>query len=708
MSNTIWPFRPAYKDAVEVTDKIHNEFAIVDNTCINLDTNELLVNIWLDAFAHLPPPLTSEPIFRTTCLNMHWDCESTQSSHPSREQGALLLDILTLALIPPRSISESNISLLRSRCDLQPLWFRFMFSTLSLWGLYTPHFVRAFVTHVCSNLFALVDGVAHGHGHQSDSNNPPWKATSGGKSEDYSSHPNYMLSCLACLQGIYHALLLPGGTAASVFRTRKHLSLVHDRSLGVTASSLTGLPEIISNATEFSELVSSIRCQTDSDSILFTIESSSGVPPCFNSPWNEPDFRLYESTSSNPAVHPAPAEPSVVLTPKPSIVFGNSKHDAQNFAAIFTTRTKRLFDSNGSSDAHPLLQAQTELFRLLPTVLCSLAELWDAFNQSPMGFVHPSDTVSSKDVWPSSRSVSIEQLPFLTALGTSALARPALRMLLQPIALLHPAPFLISMALSWPANLYDENESALPFSRAGTPKEHSVMSLLTPYLSPASGNKGKHPYSPSAGIFHVFINRFTITDDKREQRELQELCHRLLESAATIAASALKQPTWFRRTLQVQRNDNTSDEGARTIPTFASSSTFAQPRCEDDQADATFTPPLGRSTCPRSHSAVVLNSEITTARLSPPRPLAETNCEAMDSCGLSRTILQNDMAVQAINLLTEHMVNFLDVIYRSDEKDRIPTFLTNILVNIFPYLRVRMLLLLLIESLLLLFIFVRL
>ncbi|KAF6773641.1 hypothetical protein AHF37_07099 [Paragonimus kellicotti] len=37
----------------------------------------------------------------------------------------------------------------------------------------------------------------------------------------------------------------------------------------------------------------------------------------------------------------------------------------------------------------------------------------------------------------------------------------------------------------------------------------------------------------------------------------------------------------------------------------------------------------------------------------------------------------------------QHMASFLDVVYRSDEKDRVPAFLTGILANIFPYLRVR-------------------
>ncbi|TPP61602.1 Protein dopey-2 [Fasciola gigantica] len=36
------------------------------------------------------------------------------------------------------------------------------------------------------------------------------------------------------------------------------------------------------------------------------------------------------------------------------------------------------------------------------------------------------------------------------------------------------------------------------------------------------------------------------------------------------------------------------------------------------------------------------------------------------------------------------MAGFLDVVYRSDEKDRVSTFLTVILNNVFPYLRVRM------------------
>ncbi|KAF6773640.1 hypothetical protein AHF37_07098 [Paragonimus kellicotti] len=57
-------------------------------------------------------------------------------------------------------------------------------------------------------------------------------------------------------------------------------------------------------------------------------------------------------------------------------------------------------------------------------------------------------------------------------------------------------------------------------------------------------------------IFNIFLNITPASEDRREQRELQELCHRVLESTAFVAASALEQPSWFRRTLQVRQTGN--------------------------------------------------------------------------------------------------------------------------------------------------------
>jgi len=44
-------------------------------------------------------------------------------------------------------------------------------------------------------------------------------------------------------------------------------------------------------------------------------------------------------------------------------------------------------------------------------------------------------------------------------------------------------------------------------------------------------------------------------------------------------------------------------------------------------------------------------------------------------------------SVQALMLLAEVTVTLLDVVYRSEEKERVIPLLSNILYNVFPYLK---------------------
>jgi len=48
---------------------------------------------------------------------------------------------------------------------------------------------------------------------------------------------------------------------------------------------------------------------------------------------------------------------------------------------------------------------------------------------------------------------------------------------------------------------------------------------------------------------------------------------------------------------------------------------------------------------------------------------------------------QRQYSVQALMLLAEVTVTLLDVVYRSEEKERVIPLLSNILYNVFPYLK---------------------
>ena len=51
------------------------------------------------------------------------------------------------------------------------------------------------------------------------------------------------------------------------------------------------------------------------------------------------------------------------------------------------------------------------------------------------------------------------------------------------------------------------------------------------------------------------------------------------------------------------------------------------------------------------------------------------------------TATHRQYSVQALMLLAEITVTLLDVVYRSEEKERVIPLLSNILFNVFPYLK---------------------
>ncbi|CAH8592769.1 unnamed protein product [Heterobilharzia americana] len=222
-------------------------------------------------------------------------------------------------------------------------------------------------------------------------------------------------------------------------------------------------------------------------------------------------------------------------------------------------------------------------------------------------------------------------------------------------------------------------------------------------------------------IFSKLLETATANDDKREQKELQELCHRLLEATASIAASALHQPSWFRKTLQVRQIDgDLNSTTTNSIPSSnsvdlvdrisLSGSEMYETNLKSDRIGTTSsltnsysctTQQSNGTNCVSSNDTGCstkglfydnfYNSTLPLSSSSLCRSKSRHSSLNLFTNEVTRIRMRNDVTIQAIELLTENMAIFLDLVYRSDEKDRVSTFLNNILYNIFPYLRVRML-----------------
>ncbi|KAJ8315121.1 hypothetical protein KUTeg_007271 [Tegillarca granosa] len=140
-------------------------------------------------------------------------------------------------------------------------------------------------------------------------------------------------------------------------------------------------------------------------------------------------------------------------------------------------------------------------------------------------------------------------------------------------------------------------------------------------------------------ILNEIVQKMPSMENKKNQKELQDITQKMLEMVGLIAGSSLEQTTWLRRNLAVKpgpQNETNETE-------------------DDDICDRDREPSVSRE-----------------RKASDPRLTA-----AADS----------KYSVQALTLLAELTAPLLDVVYSSEEKDKVSPFLTTLMYNVFPYLR---------------------
>ncbi|CAH6792579.1 Dop1b [Phodopus roborovskii] len=134
-------------------------------------------------------------------------------------------------------------------------------------------------------------------------------------------------------------------------------------------------------------------------------------------------------------------------------------------------------------------------------------------------------------------------------------------------------------------------------------------------------------------ILNDFVTRTPNPESKKDQKDLQEITQKILEAVGTIAGSSLEQTSWLSRTLEV-----------RTQPQASLEESDAE---DEEHADA-----------------------------------AEASAAAMVSASAPSAY-----SVQALSLLAEVLAPLLDMVYRSDEKEKAVPLLSRLLFYVFPYLR---------------------
>ncbi|XP_030639951.1 protein dopey-1 [Chanos chanos] len=132
------------------------------------------------------------------------------------------------------------------------------------------------------------------------------------------------------------------------------------------------------------------------------------------------------------------------------------------------------------------------------------------------------------------------------------------------------------------------------------------------------------------GVLNEFILKNPNLESKKDQRELQDVTHKIVEAIGTIAGSSLEQTTWLRRNLEVKASPQIVVDGASL---------------EADVEDLMLTVMEASSFTPSLYS------------------------------------------VHALTLLAEVLAHLLDMVFYSDEKERVIPLLVNIMHYVVPYLR---------------------
>ncbi|NXF72355.1 DOP2 protein, partial [Sclerurus mexicanus] len=127
-----------------------------------------------------------------------------------------------------------------------------------------------------------------------------------------------------------------------------------------------------------------------------------------------------------------------------------------------------------------------------------------------------------------------------------------------------------------------------------------------------------------------FVTRTPTLENKKDQKDLQEVTQKILEAVGTVAGSSLEQTSWLSRNLEVK----------------------AQPQVLPDEFN-----------------------------------IEDVNDTSVAPSSMVSASAPSIYSVQALSLLAEVLASLLDMVYRSDEKDKAVPLISRLLYYVFPYLR---------------------
>jgi hypothetical protein len=154
-------------------------------------------------------------------------------------------------------------------------------------------------------------------------------------------------------------------------------------------------------------------------------------------------------------------------------------------------------------------------------------------------------------------------------------------------------------------------------------------------------------------VFGEAVQRYQTPGEKRDQRDLQEVAGKLLEACGAVAAACLEQTTWLRigtRNLSVRRD-----------------TLSVAPVSECDE--------------------VAILDEISSSSSDTSSVHASATEDAAMVVNPSSNNKTSRYSIQALAVLAELLAPLQDLIFPSQDKERVIPLLTSLLANVVPYLR---------------------
>jgi len=243
-------------------------------------------------------------------------------------------------------------------------------------------------------------------------------------------------------------------------------------------------------------------------------------------------------------------------------------------------------------------------------------------------------------------------------------------------------------------------------------------------------------------LLHEFVQTAPLIEDRKDQKDLQDVAQRLIDSLTTVVGARLAQTRWLRRALEVEpgpqhemsddeeMNEQTSMCGGQTLTSlhgkggskslqFDTGSIFSgESRSSEHFTDAdssittrgasitttslasgtlstaTNVPSSGATASATGASTTTATSTTSTANGSSSHAVTTATAASNTTTTTSSSSSADDnnsylarYSVQALNALAEYVAPVLDVVYASDEKEKVVNLINGIMYFVNPYLK---------------------